>query len=68
MDSFILLAIMVQPGNLAVVTALCHAGAMRRYKRMEWNCQGIAAHNLSAVEIEAAFGQDNPTSRPHTTI
>ena len=28
---------------------------MRRFKWIEWNLQKIAAHNLSAEEVEAAF-------------
>jgi hypothetical protein len=30
---------------------------MRRFKWIEWNLQKIAAHNLSAEELEAAFEQ-----------
>ena len=29
--------------------------AMRQFKWIEWNLQKIAAHNLSAEEVEAAF-------------
>lgn len=28
---------------------------MRRFKWIEWNLQKIAAHGLSAMEVEAAF-------------
>ena len=28
---------------------------MRRFTRVEWNLQKIAAHSLSAEEVEAAF-------------
>lgn len=28
---------------------------MRRFKRIEWNLSKIAAHGLSAEEVEAAF-------------
>jgi hypothetical protein len=28
---------------------------MRRFKWIEWNLQKIAAHSLSAEEVEAAF-------------
>ena len=30
---------------------------MRQFKWIEWNLQKIAAHNLSADEVEAAFDQ-----------
>src|SRR5262249_1938929 len=32
-----------------------YAGDMRRFKWIEWNLQKIAAHALSAEEVEAAF-------------
>jgi hypothetical protein len=35
--------------------AFRYAGAMRRFKWIEWNLQKIAAHALSAEEVEAAF-------------
>lgn len=30
---------------------------MRRFKRIEWNLQKIAAHALSAEEVEAAYNR-----------
>ncbi len=28
---------------------------MRKFRRIEWNLQKIAAHGLSAAEVEASF-------------
>ena len=43
------------PTRLAGPVAAGYIESMRRFKWIEWNLQKIAAHGLSAEEVEAAF-------------
>jgi hypothetical protein len=40
---------------VAVPVAVRYDGLMRQFKWIEWNLQKIAAHGLSAEEVEASF-------------
>jgi hypothetical protein len=39
---------------------------MRQFKWIEWNLQKIAAHGLSAEEVEAAFDRDTHYDYPRS--
>jgi len=43
------------PRRLDGMAGFGYSGDMRRFKWIEWNLQKIAAHSLSAEEVEAAL-------------
>ena len=46
--------LIVQP-QPPIVTLKGEVARMRQFKWIEWNLQKVAAHNLSAAEVEASF-------------